>query len=183
MEQLLAWVKKLAVFMILCSYMEHLLPSQYKRYFHMCTGLILILMITTPLIQVVRGDLTGEVMYLLENLRTGSSVYKADSKDSEVYRDYYMMQYRQAITEQIENLAAANGLKAGKINFSVDEDTASENYGCLTDVSMGLEMADGGIVDAGVKNQFRQKLGGQLGVAESNIHFSDSVSDSGQGGR
>ena len=40
MEQLLVWVKKLAVFMILCSYMEHLLPAQYKRYFHMCTGLI-----------------------------------------------------------------------------------------------------------------------------------------------
>ena len=37
MEQLLVWVKKLAVFMILCSYMEHLLPAQYKRYFHMCT--------------------------------------------------------------------------------------------------------------------------------------------------
>ena len=35
MEQLLVWVKKLAVFMILCSYMEHLLPAQYKRYFHM----------------------------------------------------------------------------------------------------------------------------------------------------
>ena len=49
MEQLLVWVKKLAVFMILCSYMEHLLPAQYKRYFHMCTGLILILMITSPL--------------------------------------------------------------------------------------------------------------------------------------
>ena len=32
MEQLLAWVKKLAVFMILCSYMEHLIPSHYKRY-------------------------------------------------------------------------------------------------------------------------------------------------------
>lgn len=183
MEQLLAWVKKLAVFMILCSYMEHLLPSQYKRYFHMCTGLILILMITTPLIHLVRGDLTGEVMYLLENLRTGSSVYKADSKDSEMYRDYYMAQYRQAISEQIENLASANGLKAEQIEFSVDEDTASDRYGCLTELSMRIEMANGGDADPGMKNQFRKNLGGQLGLAESNIHFSDSVSDSGQGGR
>ena len=70
MEQLLAWVKKLAVFMILCSYMEHLIPSHYKRYFHMCTGLILILMISTPLLRIVHGDMESEVICLLENLRT-----------------------------------------------------------------------------------------------------------------
>ena len=34
MEQLLVWVKKLAVFMILCSYMEHLLPAQYLSLIH-----------------------------------------------------------------------------------------------------------------------------------------------------
>ena len=73
MEQLLVWVKKLAVFMILCSYMEHLLPAQYKRYFHMCTGLILILMITSPLRQVLQGNIGSEVSCLLENLRTGQS--------------------------------------------------------------------------------------------------------------
>ena len=61
MEQLLVWVKKLAVFMILCSYMEHLLPAQYKRYFHMCTGLILILMITSPLRQVLQGNIGSDM--------------------------------------------------------------------------------------------------------------------------
>ena len=40
MEQLLVWVKKLAVFMILCSYMEHLLPAQYKRGWKTISGLL-----------------------------------------------------------------------------------------------------------------------------------------------
>ena len=48
---------------------------------------------------------------------------------------------------------------------------------------MGIEMANGGDADVGVRNQFRKTLGGQLGLAEGNIHFNDSVSDSGQGGR
>ena len=183
MEQLLLWVKKLAVFMILCSYMEHLLPSQYKRYFHMCTGLILILMITTPLLRIVRGDISSEVLCLVENLKTGSSVYSADSKDSEAYRLYYMAQYRQAIMEQIESLAAANGLKAEQIEFSVDEDAESDGYGSLTELSMCIEMANGSDADVGVRNQFRKTLGGQLGLAEGNIHFNDPVRDSGQGGR
>ena len=68
MEQLLAWVKNWQYLMILCSYMEHLIPSHYKRYFHMCTGLILILMISTPL-WIVHGDMESEVICLLENLR------------------------------------------------------------------------------------------------------------------
>ena len=90
MEQLLAWVKKLAVFMILCSYMEHLIPSHYKRYFHMCTGLILILMISTPLLRIVHGDKESEVICLLENLRTSSKGYQTDSTLEQEYRDYYM---------------------------------------------------------------------------------------------
>ena len=178
MEQLLAWVKKLAVFMILCSYMEHLLPSQYKRYFHMCTGLILILMITTPLLQVVRGNMASEVMCLLENLKTGSSVYRSDTKDSEEYRAYYMAQYRAAITEQIQTLAAESGLRTENIDFAVDEDINGNRYGYLTELTMVIEAADGSDVSSGEKTQFKRTLSGQFGLAESHIHLNYS----GQGG-
>ena len=99
MEQLLVWVKKLAVFMILCSYLQHLLPAQYKRYFHMCTGLILILMITSPLRQVLQGNIGSEVSCLLENLRTGSQVYQMKGEDGKRYQAYYMKQYKAAMTE------------------------------------------------------------------------------------
>lgn len=129
MEQLLAWVKKLAVFMILCSYMEHLIPSHYKRYFHMCTGLILILMISTPLLRIVHGDMESEVICLLENLRTSSKGYQTDSTLEQEYRDYYMSQYKSAVTEQIEAQARSEGLCAEKITFSVDEDPESSSYG------------------------------------------------------
>ena len=158
MEQLLVWVKKLAVFMILCSYMEHLLPAQYKRYFHMCTGLILILMITSPLRQVLQGNIGSEVSCLLENLRTGSQVYQ-------------MKGYKAAMTEQIRNLADMSGLRAEEIWLSVNEDVSSDSYGCPTEVSMHVMSEDGMEADNGSKKQFRQLLSQQLGMAESQIHF------------
>ena len=158
MEQLLVWVKKLAVFMILCSYMEHLLPAQYKRYFHMCTGLILILMITSPLRQVLQGNIGSEVSCLLENLRTGNQAY-------------YMKQYKAAMTEQIRNLADMSGLRAEEIRLSVNEDVSSDSYGCPTEVSMHVLSEDGMEADNGSKKQFRQLLSQQLGMAESQIHF------------
>ena len=102
MEQLLVWVKKLAVFMILCSYMEHLLPAQYKRYFHMCTGLILILMITSPLRQVLQGNIGSEVSCLLENLRTGSQVYQMKGEDGKRYQAYYRTDQESGRHERIK---------------------------------------------------------------------------------
>ena len=159
MEQLLVWVKKLAVFMILCSYMEHLLPAQYKRYFHMCTGLILILMITSPLRQVLQGNIGSEVSCLLENLRTGSQVYQMKGEDGKRYQAYYMKQYKAAMTEQIRN------------RLSVNEDVSSDSYGCPTEVSMHVLSEDGMEADNGSKKQFRQLLSQQLGMAESQIHF------------
>ena len=151
MEQLLVWVKKLAVFMILCSYMEHLLPAQYKRYFHMCTGLILILMITSPLRQVLQGNIGSEVSCLLENLRTGSQVYQMKGEDGKRYQAYYMKQYKAAMTEQIKNLADMSGLRAEEIRLSVNEDVSSDSYGCPTEVSMHVLSEDGMEADNGSK--------------------------------
>ena len=179
MEQLLVWVKKLAVFMILCSYMEHLLPAQYKRYFHMCTGLILILMITSPLRQVLQGNIGSEVSCLLENLRTGSQVYQMKGEDGKRYQAYYMKQYKAAMTDQIRNLADMSGLRAEEIRLSVNEDVSSDSYGCPTEVSMHVLSEDGMEADNGSKKQFRQLLSQQLGMAESQIHFGYS----GEGGR
>ena len=174
MEQLLAWVKKLAVFMILCSYMEHLIPSQYKRYFHMCTGLILILMISTPLLWIVHGDMGSEAICLLENFRTGSGVYRPDDALGQEYREYYMDQYRSAVTEQIKTLVQAEGLRADNITFSLDEDPESSSYGCLTDLTLTVTEENGRQAKSSAAVPLKKNLSRQLGIQESCIHFSDS---------
>lgn len=174
MEQLLAWVKKLAVFMILCSYMEHLLPAQYKRYFHMCTGFILILMIASPLVQVVRGDMASEVICLLEDFRIRSSGGGAGNQDQEKYSAYYRAQYRLALEEQIQKLAKEENMAVGQIEFSIDEDAASDSYGCLSELSIYLESQEGDPVDGRQKKQLKKTLSQQFGMSESQIHLKDS---------
>ncbi len=87
-------------------------------------------MISTPLL-IVHGDMESEVICLLENLRTNSKGYQTDSTLEQEYRDYYMSQYKSAVTEQIEAQARSEGLCAEKITFSVDEDPKAAVYGCL----------------------------------------------------
>lgn len=62
-------------------------------------------MITSPLRQVLHGNIGSEVSCLLENLRTGSQVYQMKGEDGKRYQAYYMKQYKAAMTEQIRNLA------------------------------------------------------------------------------
>ena len=173
MTQLMIWIKKLAVVMILCSYMAQLLPAQYKRYFHLCTGLILILMMTDPLMRWMHADVGSEISYLMENLKLGSAPYRDDLEENETYRAYYIEQYRVALTEQIVALADASELNAEEVVVSMNEDTASENYGRLTALSMQIALKNGSEADSRTKNQFRQLLSQQLGLAESHIHLTD----------
>lgn len=168
MEILLQWVKKLAVFMILSSYMEHLLPAGYRRYFHMCMGLILILMVGTPLLRFVNAPLGSDFSYLLEDLRTGSGVYRFEGEAAKGFQDYYMEQYRDAVEAQIRQLAQGDGLEIEAVSFDVEEDINSSDYGRLLHLAITIYSEDG-LLEAA--NGFRQNLSDQLGIDDSKIQI------------
>lgn len=171
METLLQWVKKLAVFMILSSYMEHLLPTGYRRYFHMCMGLILILMIASPLLQISGGMAGSEFACLLEDLRIGSGVYQmgdegAPSGLAENFQTYYMEQYKEALDAQIRQLAGGCGLDVCQLYFEVEEDGESEQYGRLRSLSVTVKKGED--ISEAVQT-LKKSLAGQLGLADDQI--------------
>lgn len=168
MEVLLQWVKKLAVFMILSSYMEHLLPLGYKRYFHMCMGLLLILMIGTPLIRILNGNVGGDFIYLLEDLKTGSGVYQFEDDSAQVFQEYYMEQYREAVGMQIRQMAESCGLIVTGIDFDVDEDVESERYGRLERAVVRVRAGESLAEPAA---ELRKSLMSQLGMQSSQIRI------------
>lgn len=166
MEQLLQWVKKLAVFMILSGYMENLLPSGYRRYFHMCMGLILIMMIGTPLLQVVNMPLGSDFNYLLADLKIGSGVYRFESDSAKSFQDYYMKQYQEALREQIRQLAEGQGMSVASIELDVEENIANEQYGRLRQLAISVCDDE----DASSKiAAFRETLANQLGMDRRSI--------------
>lgn len=166
MEQLLQWVKKLAVFMILSGYMEHLLPSGYRRYFHMCMGLILIMMIGTPLLRVMHAPLGTDFNYLLADLKIGSSVYQFEGDSAKSFQDYYMKQYREAVEEQIRQMAQAQNMSVASIDLNVEEDIESEQYGRLLQLEIAIQADE----DTSSKiAAFRETLANQLGMDRQSI--------------
>lgn len=168
MEQLLQWVKKLAVFMILSSYMEHLLPAGYRRYFHMCTGLILILMIGTPLFRFVNGSMGSDFIYLVEDLKTGSSVYRFEGDSAGVFQEYYLTQYREAVENQIRQLANTCGLSVKDIDFDINEDMESDTFGRLLRLSITVQNKEDA---SGAVTELRKNLTSQLGLSGSEVRI------------
>lgn len=166
MEQLLQWVKKLAVFMILSGYMEHLLPSGYRRYFHMCMGLILIMMIGTPLLQVMNAPLGTDFNYLLADLKIGSSVYQFEGDSAKSFQDYYMKQYKEAVEGQIRQMAQAQNMSVASIDLNVEENMESEQYGRLLKLDIAIQADE----DTSSKiAAFRETLANQLGMDRQSI--------------
>ena len=168
MEQLLQWVKKLAVFMILSSYMEHLLPAGYRRYFHVCMGLILILMISTPLLRIVNGSGGSEFVCLLEDLKTGCSVYQFDGDSARSFQDYYMKQYREAVEGQIKQEAENMGFLVRNVDFEVEEDMDSEKFGRLQWLLVTVSEEND---QSGTAAELKKSLTSQLGLSGSQVRI------------
>ncbi len=161
MEQLLQWVKKLAVFMILSGYMEHLLPSGYRRYFHMCMGLILILMIGTPLLRVMNAPLGIDFNYLLADLKIGSGVYQFEGDTAKSFQDYYMTQYREAVEGQIRQMARSKEISVVSVELDVEENMGSEQYGKVQRLKITVEGTEG---VSSKTADFQKALAEQLGM-------------------
>jgi hypothetical protein len=154
--------------MILSGYTEHLLPEGYKRYFHMCMGLVLILMISTPLMHLLKSSGSIDFDYLMEDLKTGSIVYQSDGKAAQNYQAYYLQQYKSALETQIRQIVSEEGLTIRSVAMTVNEAADSSEYGQLEQLTVTVEETDDNALTI---QSLREKLSTQAGLAESQIQI------------
>ncbi|MGI6426646.1 MAG: stage III sporulation protein AF [Natronincolaceae bacterium] len=178
------WVITIISVIIFVTFIEILIPnSNYKRYINVITGLLLIVVILTPLTKFINRqiDFEEEVLKIFNQLELSTAQNKVDniqySNDEAV-----MALYKNKISEQIKSYIENNTEYIVSEVFVEVEDKNSSQFGTITslDITLGektgnSKSADGTVepvqinVSMGEKNNNTVEAGSILISSKENL--------------
>lgn len=140
MDFLYDWVKNLAIFMILISLIQNLLPkSNYEKYVRLFTGMLAVLLVLQPFIKILGmqdsiDDLFSLDIYSQEMDAMKENFLQAGSG----FEDSLISNYEEQIRKQILLLLKEEGIEKAQIEFYVCMDETDERYGSISRMEIYL---------------------------------------------
>ena len=155
MAEVFSWVRGIVFYLIFVSLLYQLLPGEkYKKYVHVCAGMIFVLVVMSPLLRLfhvndrlayytsleiavrdaefngTQTDLTKTTSS--ENTDATAYVTTADNQKLDAVWTQYKSSIEKAVFAQFE------GAKVYPIavDMTIDEDESSDSYGCVQQLSV-----------------------------------------------
>lgn len=133
MNEIYSWVKSIIIFLVLTTIISNLLgKSTYKKYVNLITGIILVILVISPLLKLFQIDDTLDYFFSFNILSTEAEdmnsrlVNMEEGQMSEILKEY-----KDEIKAQVVKILKEQELYLVDIKISLDEDTESSNFGKL----------------------------------------------------
>lgn len=136
MDLIYSWVKDIVIFMVLTSVLNNLMgKSSYKKYINLVAGIILVILVISPLLKVFQLNNTLDYYFTTNSLMAAAGDTKdMEEKFGEKYagqKEIIFDQVKEKIKTKINELLAGENIEAESIVITLEEDEASNNYGNL----------------------------------------------------
>ena len=140
MEAVYGWVKNIIYFMIFLAVVNNLLAdSKYEKYIRFFAGMVLILLVVSPLTGKMRLDEQISSMFRSISLHNDADDLQSRLWNMDEKRlDQVLGKYQEAVESDISAMAAAQGLTCSA-RVQIDGDRNSATYGQVTDIRMVVE--------------------------------------------
>ena len=145
MEAIFSWVKSIVVFFLILTLIDEILPdSDYRKYIRLAGGMVLILIVFSPVLKLFNMTDSMDYYYQWESLKTavaGSSLvsgeFDGEAADSRK-NDWILSQYEENLGEQIAALVKNEGYGLDIVTVSVNEDDASAEFGQIQTITLEI---------------------------------------------
>lgn len=131
MNEVYNWVKNIVIFLVLTTIITNLLgKSSYKKYVKLITGIILVIMVISPLLKLFQLDKTMDYYFttnflIAEAQDMNSRLMGAEEEQMRaIFREY-----KDQIEKQVRNLLSEQNLYIIHIEINIDEDENSTTFG------------------------------------------------------
>ncbi|MDD3222126.1 MAG: hypothetical protein EOM34_06260 [Clostridia bacterium] len=136
------WMQNIVVFLLLTTMVGHLIPDEkYKKYIRVTTGLLLIMVVITPLSRLLNLDekiyenFMQENLFLsAENAQAGSKVFEED--------ELFIKGYRQTIVKEVVAYFEAESMVVKYCDPKVDKEKVESIRIGLTSKDRNIEKAE-----------------------------------------
>ena len=140
MEELIIWVKNIAVFYIIAALIIQVIPGKkYISYIKAFLGILTIILLIRPI-----GDLFSLEDKLIMNLQSELNIQMEDSlkRDLELVGQYkqeaIVGEYITEMKNQIKEYVEGQGVIYNGCNVNLDLDEASESFGAVEGISLDI---------------------------------------------
>ncbi len=158
MAEVFSWVRGIVFYLIFVSLLYQLLPGEkYKKYVHVCAGMIFVLVVMSPLLRLFHVNDRLAYYTSLENFKIAvrdaefngtqtdlTKTTSSENTDATAYvttadnqkLDAVWTQYKSSIEKAV--FAQFEGAKVYPIavDMTIDEDESSDSYGCVQQLSV-----------------------------------------------
>ncbi len=138
MDWLFDWVRDIAVYLVLITAVMNVIPNNsYRRYIRLFTGMILILLLVSPIAKLFGAD---ELM----DFNFDSAMYQQELASAQenaqyfenVQTEYLTSAYEEEVKENITQIVTDNGMYPVAVQLDMDTDVESEAFGTIRSVSI-----------------------------------------------
>lgn len=150
MDVIYTWIKNIIVYMILNTIIMNLLGnSSYKKYVSIVSGMILVLIVVSPLMNVM--ELEDNLDYYLEanDFAVETSDFQNDlQRMEEKQSDAIFSEYQEKIKKQVDNMLREDGIYLVTFDINLDRDITSETFGDILrmDITASVEPQESSVM-------------------------------------
>lgn len=141
MEALDTWVRNIVFYLIFMTFVTNLLPGKaYDRYFRLFTGMVLILLVLSPLTGSLNLD--ERLAYYFESISFQSEAgeYRGQIEEMERKRlEQLIGQYEAAASEELERRLSDAGCRGVRAQVRISRDRESSDFGTVETVEVWIE--------------------------------------------
>jgi stage III sporulation protein AF len=136
------WIRNVVIYMILNAIVMNLLGDKsYKKYVSIVSGMILVLIIISPLMNYM--DLEDTLDYYLQanDFAVETSEFKNDlNRMEEAQSDAIFAEYKEKIRLQVEGILQEDKLQLVSFDLTIDKNNKSATFGEILHMDISAEM-------------------------------------------
>ncbi|MDF2539855.1 MAG: putative rane protein [Herbinix sp.] len=142
MSEIYSWVRNVVIYMILNTIIMNLLGNNsYKKYVSIVSGMILVLIVISPLISIMKLDerldffiLSNE--FAIESSDFQNSLYQMEEEQ----RDAVFSEYKAKLESKVEKLLAEEGVYLISFELTFNQDVGNLSFGEILgmDITAGM---------------------------------------------
>ena len=138
MELLYQAIKNIIIFLLLVTVLQNLVgQSSYKKYINIFVGLVLIIIVITPILKVLNSNtkvdwVYNQNVYRMNAADLGEQLVKADK----TYQKTILKEYKEKIETQIKTSLKGHKLTTSEVSITVNEDAESKECGKIQSIKI-----------------------------------------------
>lgn len=138
LNEIYSWVKSIIIFMVLTSIISNLLgKSSYKKYINLITGIILVILVISPLLKLFQMDKTLDYYFTTNTLLAEAQDLDSQLKDMENgKKEAIFKEYKDQIKLQVTKILEEEKIQVYDMEITIDEDDSSSNYGNIKSITV-----------------------------------------------